>query len=92
MTSPAVMDQGVVDGYEQLRPALGRDGRRVAAGAGGVAAPRSRRLAGLRDATVPGPPPTPPGGAARDRRGVDTELVGLLASMALAVAAGGERV
>ena len=93
MTSTDTSGDGsdVVDGYEQLRRAgAGRRRRRVAAGAGGAAAARGRRLAAgapgghRRPVRRPRPPgPSPIAG------GVDAELVGLLASMALAVAARG---
>jgi hypothetical protein len=79
----------VVDGYEQLRRrALGgeADGWRLGLGVlqqrGVVAWLR------LRQATVPTvSPPTPARAARPVAGGVDAELVGLLASMALAVAA-----
>ena len=82
----------VVDGYEQLRArALCRRRRRVAAGAGGAAAARGRRMAaGAPGDRAAGPRPTPARRCvARGAGGVDAELVGLLASMALAVAARG---
>ena len=82
----------VVDGYEQLRArALVRRRRRVAAGAGGAAAARGRRVAagaaGDRHRRIDRP--RLPGPAPRIGGGVDAELVGLLASMALAVATRG---
>jgi len=81
---------GVVDGYEQLRArALGGDADGWRLGLGvlqqrGVAAWLRVRQAAT--ATHPPPPArsAPPVGG-----GVDAELVGLLASMALAVAAQG---
>jgi hypothetical protein len=79
----------VVHGYEQLRRralAGDVDGRRLGLGVlqqRGVAA----RLR-LRQAAVPKiSPPTPARAASPITAGVDAQLVGLLASMALAVAA-----
>jgi hypothetical protein len=81
----------VVDGYERLRArALGgqADGWRLGLGVlqqHGVAA-----WLRLRQATVPTVlPPTPACTAPPVARGVEAELVGLLASMALAVATAG---
>ena len=79
----------VVDGYEQLRVrALGGDvdGWRLGLGVlqqRGVAAWLRVRQA----ATATHPPPTPARSGPPVGGGVDAELVGLLASMALAVAA-----
>jgi hypothetical protein len=79
----------VVDGYEQLRArALGgaavgwRLGLGVLQQRGVAAWPR------LREATVPTVSPTPAQSAPPVAGGVEAELVGLLASMALAVATG----
>jgi hypothetical protein len=81
----------VVDGYERLRArALGGDvdGWRL-----GLAVLQQRGLAAwlrVRQATVSTvSPPTPSGAGSPIAGGVDGELVGLLASMALAVAARG---
>ena len=81
----------VVDGYEQLRArALGgqADGWRL-----GLGVLQQRGMAAwlrLRQATVPAvSPPTPARTAPPVAGGVEAELVGLLASMALAVATGG---
>lgn len=81
----------VVDGYEQLRArALGgqADGWRL-----GLGVLQQRGVATwlrLRQATVPTVSPPPPTRAAsRLGGGVEAELVGLLASMALAVASRG---
>jgi hypothetical protein len=80
----------VVDGYEQLRArALGgeADGWRL-----GLGVLQQRGVAAwlrLRRATVPKAPPTPARTAPPVAGGVEAELVGLLASMALAVATGG---
>ena len=81
----------VVDGYEQLRArALGgdADGWRL-----GLGVLQQRGVAAwlrVRQATVPTvSPPTPARAASPSAGGVDAELVGLLASMALAVAARG---
>jgi hypothetical protein len=81
----------VVDGYEQLRArALGgqADGWRL-----GLGVLQQRGLAAwlrVRQATVPAVCPPPPASAAPPvAGGVEAELVGLLASMALAVAAPG---
>jgi hypothetical protein len=81
----------VVDGYEQLRAhALGgeADGWRL-----GLGVLQQRGVAAwlrLRQATVPKvSPPTPAWTAPPLAWGVEAELVGLLASMALAVATGG---
>ena len=81
----------VVDGYEQLRArALGgeADGWRL-----GLGVLQQRGVAAwlrVRQATVPTiSPPTPARAASPIAGGVDAELVGLLASMALAVAARG---
>jgi hypothetical protein len=81
----------VVDGYEQLRArALGgeADGWRL-----GLGVLQQRGVAAwlrLRQATVPKvAPPTPAWTAPPVAGGVEAELVGLLASMALAVATGG---
>jgi hypothetical protein len=81
----------VVDGYEQLRArALGgdTDGWRLGLGVlqqRGVAAWLRVRQAAI--PTVSPPPPTRAGSRLAD--GVEAELVGLLASMALAVASRG---
>ena len=81
----------VVDGYEQLRArALGgqADGWRL-----GLGVLQQRGMAAwlrLRQATVPAvSPPTPARTAPPVAGGVAAELVGLLASMALAVATAG---
>ena len=81
----------VVDGYERLRArALGGDvdGWRL-----GLAVLQQRGLAAwlrVRQATVSTvSPPTPSRAGSPSAGGVDGELVGLLASMALAVAARG---
>ena len=81
----------VVDGYEQLRArALGgeADGWRL-----GLGVLQQRGVAAwlrLRQATVPTvSPPTPAWTAPPVAGGAEAELVGLLASMALAVATGG---
>ena len=81
----------VVDGYERLRArALGgdADGWRL-----GLAVLQQRGVAAwlrVRQATVPTvSPPTPSRAGSPSAGGVDGELVGLLASMALAVAAQG---
>jgi hypothetical protein len=82
---------GVVDGYEQLRArALGGDAEGWRLGLGvlqqrGLAAWLRVRQA----ATAAHPPPTPARSAPPVGGGVDAELVGLLASMVLAVAARG---
>jgi hypothetical protein len=80
----------VVDGYEQLRArALGghADGWRL-----GLGVLQQRGLAAwlrVRQATVAAVCPPPPASAAPPvAGGVEAELVGLLASMALAVATG----
>ena len=80
----------MVDGYEQLRVrALGGqpDGWRL-----GLGVLQQRGVAAwlrLRQATVPTTSPAPPAPAALPiGAGVDGELVGLLASMALAIATG----
>jgi hypothetical protein len=81
----------VVDGYEQLRVRALRgdaDGWRLGLGVlqqGGVAAWLRVRQAAV--PTVCPPPPTR--AASRLAGGVEAELVGLLASMALAVASRG---
>jgi hypothetical protein len=81
----------VVDGYEQLRArALGgdTDGWRLGLGVlqqRGVAAWLRVRQAAMPTVS----PPTPARAGSRLAGGVDAELVGLLASMALAVAAQG---
>lgn len=81
----------VVDGYEQLRArALGgdTDGWRLGLGVlqqRGVAAWLRVRQAAMPTVS----PPTPTRAGSRLAGGVDAELVGLLASMALAVAAQG---
>ena len=79
-----------MDGYEQLRArALGGqpDGWRL-----GLSVLQQRGVAAwlrLREATVPTvSPPTPAQSAPPVAGGVEAELVGLLASMALAVATG----
>lgn len=81
----------VVDGYEQLRArALGgdADGWRL-----GLGVLQQRGVAAwlrVRQTTVPTVcPPTPTRAAPPSAGGVDAELVGLLASMALAVATQG---
>ena len=81
----------MVDGYERLRArALGGqpDGWRL-----GLGVLQQRGVAAwlrLREATVPTvSPPTPAQSAPPVAAGVEAELVGLLASMALAVAARG---
>jgi hypothetical protein len=80
-----------VDGYEQLRArALGgdTDGWRLGLGVlqqRGVAAWLRVRQAAMPTVS----PPTPTRAGSRLAGGVDAELVGLLASMALAVAAQG---
>jgi hypothetical protein len=81
----------VVDGYEQLRArALGgqADGWRL-----GLGVLQQRGVAAwlrLRQATVPKiSPPTPARTAPLAARGVEAELVGLLASIALTVATQG---
>ncbi|MET0994397.1 MAG: hypothetical protein ABWY20_10070 [Mycobacterium sp.] len=81
----------VVDGYERLRArALGGDvdGWRL-----GLAVVQQRGIAAwlrVRQATVSTvSPPTPSRAGSPSAGGVDGELVGLLASMALAVAAQG---
>jgi hypothetical protein len=81
----------VVDGYEQLRArALGGDvdGWRL-----GLGVLQQRGVAAwlrVRQAAVPAVcPPTPATAAPRSAAGLDAELVGLLASMALAVATQG---
>jgi hypothetical protein len=81
----------VVDGYEQLRArALGgeADGWRL-----GLSVLQQRGVAAwlrLRQATVPKvSPPTPARAEPPVAGGVEAELVGLLASMALAVATAG---
>ena len=81
----------VVDGYEQLRArALGgqADGWRL-----GLGVLQQRGMAAwlrLRQATVPTvSPPTPARTAPAVAGGAEAELVGLLASMALAVATAG---
>ena len=78
----------VVDGYEQLRRRAltgDTDGWRL-----GLAVLQQRGVAAwlrVRQATVPTVcPPTPVPATSRLAGGVDAELVGLLASMALAVA------
>ena len=81
----------VVDSYEQLRArALGGDTEGWRLGLGVL---QQRGVAGwlrVRQATVPTvSPPTPARAGSRLAGGVDAELVGLLASMALAVAAQG---
>jgi hypothetical protein len=80
-----------VDGYEQLRArALGgaADGWRL-----GLSVLQQRGVAAwlrLRQATIPTVcPPTPARGPSPTAAGMDAELVGLLASMALAVATQG---
>jgi hypothetical protein len=81
----------VVDGYEQLRArAVGgdTDGWRLGLGVlqqRGVAAWLRVRQAAMPTVS----PPTPTRAGSRLAGGVDAELVGLLASMALAVAAQG---
>ena len=81
----------VVDGYEQLRArALGgdTDGWRLGLGVlqqRGVAAWLRVRQAAMPTVS----PPTPARAGSRLAGGVEAELVGLLASMALAVAARG---
>lgn len=81
----------VVDGYERLRArALGgeADGWRLGLGVlqqRGVAAWLRVRQAAVPTVSVP----TPARAGPRIGGGVDAELVGLLASMALAVATGG---
>ena len=81
----------VVDGYEQLRArALGGDADGWRLGLGVLQQRGVRRLAaGAPGAHRDPPPPTPARSAPPDGGGVDAELVGLLASMALAVAAQG---
>jgi hypothetical protein len=79
----------VVDGYEQLRVRALRgdaDGWRL-----GLGVLQQRGVAAwLRVRTVPKiSPPTPTRAVSRLAGGVEAELVGLLASMALAVAARG---
>jgi hypothetical protein len=81
----------VVDGYEQLRVRALRgdvDGWRL-----GLAVLQQRGVAAWlrvrQAATATHPPPTPARSAPPVGGGVDAELVGLLASMALAVAARG---
>lgn len=81
----------VVDGYEQLRArALGgdADGWRL-----GLGVLQQRGVAAwlrVRQTTVPTVcPPTPTRADSRLAEGVEAELVGLLASMALAVASRG---
>jgi hypothetical protein len=81
----------VVDGYEQLRVRALRgdvDGWRL-----GLAVLQQRGVAAwlrVRQAAIAAhPPPTPARSAPPVASGVDAELVGLLASMALAVAAQG---
>jgi hypothetical protein len=81
----------VVDGYEQLRVRALRgeaDGWRL-----GLGVLQQRGVAAwlrVRQATVPTvSPPTPTRAASRLAGGVEAELVGLLASMALAVATQG---
>ena len=80
----------MVDGYEQLRArALGgqADGWRL-----GLGVLQQRGVAAwlrVRQATAPKAPPTPARTAPPVAGGVEAELVGLLASMALAVAARG---
>ncbi|WP_136245444.1 hypothetical protein [Mycobacterium intracellulare] len=83
----------VVDGYEQLRArALGGDADGWRLGLGvlqqrGVAAWLRVRQAAM--PTVSPPTPTPTRAGSRLADGVEAELVGLLASMALAVASRG---
>jgi hypothetical protein len=81
----------VVDGYEQLRTRAlggGADGWRL-----GLGVLQQRGVAAwlrVRQASVPTvSPPTPAWTAPPVAGGVEAELVGLLASMALAVATGG---
>ena len=81
----------VVDGYEQLRARAlcgDADGWRL-----GLGVLQQRGVAAwlrVRQATVPTVcPPTPARAGSPSAGGVDAELVGLLASMALAVAARG---
>ena len=78
----------VVDGYERLRArALGGDADGWRLGLGVLQQRGVAAWLGVRQAVVPTVcPPTP---ASPSAAGLDAELVGLLASMALAVAAQG---
>ena len=84
-------DRSEVDGYERLRArALGGDADRWRLG---LAVLQQRGVAAWlrvhRAATVANVTPPPPARVAPGIAGMDAELVGLLASMALAVAARG---
>jgi len=81
----------VVDGYEQLRArALCGDTEGWRLGLGVLQQRGVAAWLRVRQAAVPAVcPPTPAGAALPSARSVDAELVGLLASMALAVATQG---
>jgi hypothetical protein len=81
----------VVDGYERLRArALGGDAEGWRLGLGVLQQRGVAAWLRVRQATVPTVAgPTPTGAGSPSAGGVDAELVGLLASMALAVATPG---